>query len=492
MRSAFFQIGVLFLFATTAAWGTPRGVQVTKTSFSQGVLCLLKDRSGFLWLGTYEGLYRYDGYTFEAINTVPIEGLYLSDPAVQDLLEDSLGYLWIATGNGVTVLNPARNRTERLLMAPDTLGARRNAIHRLLISGDQLWMSSGEGRLYWASLPAAHRSLRAQEPPPFKIWNSPGQRVRHLVAAPDGGVWVQHGRDLKKLSHLDTAFVVRGQIELPPEDVQSFRFLNDSTLLLGDIFGLKRLDVATGHLTVLHDYGLPDHVREGQRSKQLRAAPGGDFWLFGHAGVFGRVEAATETFVDYAGAFEAYDFDDYPYFLSLCQDRPDHLWVGRSGGLYEVWLRDPLFDYLQVPSEAGRGGTFFTRSFHALPDSSLLIGGNAGLDRYFPRDRTFRPLTFVADEGERTPLVFAYDFFQDGDTTLIASETHGLLFYDAATDHISIHQSRAAYEAMGPERSSVQWSLAVLKDHAGVTWLGHYGGLRACARRNGHRSGVRA
>ncbi len=59
-----------------------------------GVLCLLQDQKGYLWLGTRSGLCRYDGQEFITYTTA--DGL--AADAVQALCEDREGRLWIGTG----------------------------------------------------------------------------------------------------------------------------------------------------------------------------------------------------------------------------------------------------------------------------------------------------------------------------------------------------------------------------------------------------------
>src|SRR4051794_2239161 len=117
MRATYGPLGWLLMLLVyipsqaQSPWATAR---VTKVPFHKPVTCLLKDCTGFLWLGTREGLYRYDGYEFALINTLPGNGLRLASPQVNALLEDSLQHLWVATDNGVTVFNPARDQYRHL------------------------------------------------------------------------------------------------------------------------------------------------------------------------------------------------------------------------------------------------------------------------------------------------------------------------------------------------------------------------------------------
>ncbi|MCB0689630.1 MAG: hypothetical protein KDC53_23985, partial [Saprospiraceae bacterium] len=67
--------------------------------------CIYEDSQGFLWFGTYGGLYRYDGYEFEHFTHDPDNGKSLGDNKVRCLLEDDWGNLLIGTQVGLYVLD---------------------------------------------------------------------------------------------------------------------------------------------------------------------------------------------------------------------------------------------------------------------------------------------------------------------------------------------------------------------------------------------------
>jgi ligand-binding sensor domain-containing protein/two-component sensor histidine kinase len=69
------------------------------------VSAMHQDHRGYLWLATWEGLSRFDGYRFT--NYTQADGL--GDPIVNDIVEDRHGRLWVATnGSGVARLNDDR------------------------------------------------------------------------------------------------------------------------------------------------------------------------------------------------------------------------------------------------------------------------------------------------------------------------------------------------------------------------------------------------
>ena len=70
---------------------------------------LLQDRNGLLWIGTKNGLARYDGYRFEVIRASQEEA-GLSGNYISSLFEDADGFIWIGTkGAGLNRYSPWDN-----------------------------------------------------------------------------------------------------------------------------------------------------------------------------------------------------------------------------------------------------------------------------------------------------------------------------------------------------------------------------------------------
>ncbi|MBQ9212657.1 MAG: hypothetical protein IJ150_01780, partial [Bacteroidales bacterium] len=65
------------------------------------VTSISEDGNGFMWIGTYAGLMRYDGYTFTEINSGN-DSLSLKGNTILSLEKDIEGNIWIATESGVS------------------------------------------------------------------------------------------------------------------------------------------------------------------------------------------------------------------------------------------------------------------------------------------------------------------------------------------------------------------------------------------------------
>src|SRR5262249_2495275 len=97
-----------------------------------------QDRTGFLWIGTREGLIRYDGYTATTFRHDASDPHSLSENAIRVIAEDGTGLLWVGTnGGGLERFAPATGRVRHL---PHAGGAPRS------LSNDGVYSLAEDGR----------------------------------------------------------------------------------------------------------------------------------------------------------------------------------------------------------------------------------------------------------------------------------------------------------------------------------------------------------
>ena len=113
MRSTLLSLLFLLLVSPLLAeHGTPHFHNITRENgLAQAtVTSVLEGRKGFMWMGTAEGLHRYDGYEFKIYKHSLRDSNSLSNDHVTALCEDSTDHLWIGTFVGQ--LNRFDKRTE--------------------------------------------------------------------------------------------------------------------------------------------------------------------------------------------------------------------------------------------------------------------------------------------------------------------------------------------------------------------------------------------
>ncbi len=78
------------------------------------VNCIFQDSDGFIWVGTDDGLNKFDGYNFTTYNYEPDDSSSLTATGITCLYQDSKGTIWIGTNqNGLSYLDEKNNRIKQ-------------------------------------------------------------------------------------------------------------------------------------------------------------------------------------------------------------------------------------------------------------------------------------------------------------------------------------------------------------------------------------------
>lgn len=76
------------------------------------ITCFYKDKTGFIWIGTKNGLNRYDGHSFKIFR--PAKSNSISNETINDIAGDKKGRIWVATMDGLNCYNPQTNHWDVL------------------------------------------------------------------------------------------------------------------------------------------------------------------------------------------------------------------------------------------------------------------------------------------------------------------------------------------------------------------------------------------
>lgn len=221
---------------------------------SQGMVYdLLQTKDGFLWVGTKDGLNRYDGYNFRVWNNDPYQPYSLSDNTVTALFEDSRGWLWIGSEN--QGLNLMDRKTERFyhIGLPATAAIGKEVLYDIrCIREDKsgnIWVANRGGGVFRLRIPESLKNGFPETPELGNLISPtpvPIPRVKNrqsslqeeflsLCAVRDGSIWVGSS---KGLYQVDPQTLASKMIQAPA------RFSTESGSLLqtrsGDIWGTSR------------------------------------------------------------------------------------------------------------------------------------------------------------------------------------------------------------------------------------------------------------
>ncbi|MEJ6003343.1 two-component regulator propeller domain-containing protein [Paucibacter soli] len=351
-------------FETVGAAAIPRGV----------VASMAQDRDGFLWIGTGDGLVRYDGYRFRKQERAGPDPASRNLGWIRAMLPARDGRLWLGTeSDGLAELDPQQERVELHRMdgrrAP--AGAKLPAlpsIHALAQDpSGELWVGS-LGGLYRFD-PATGRFFIAQalaEP-----------RISSLLVDRQGTLWVGSWSGLSRRRPGQDAFepvLAGGPGGLRGRQVTALMQARDGRIWVGTQEGeLALVDAESGQGSMLA------HAGAGAISGLVQL-PDGTVWV-GHGTGVDRREP------QYGAMLQRLRHDARkPLGLagqevtSLLLDQAGAVWVGGFGiglqrhqpGNHSLWLRAADAEADSPLAEAD------LRSLLPLRDGSLLAATHAG------------------------------------------------------------------------------------------------------------------
>ncbi len=434
------------------------------------VQTLLQTTDGYVWLGTQEGLVRFDGFEFHVFDR---KNSLLQSNDVGALAEDGDGNLWIATSyDGL-----ARHRYGRFTSFRAEDGLTSNLVHAVMVDRD--------GRV-WAGTQEGVSILDGDEPAPLDVGDAfRDEAIRALHQDDEGVVWI--GTQESGVIRLDGDQYTRYSTSrgLPSNEVTTIVGDRDGSVLVGTKGGLAIVDGGSIRTLTSAD-GLPnDVVRSLWRDWQ------GALWIGTEGGGLSRY---------YDGKIATYPVDRISSVFDILVDAEGSLWIGtqreglvrlqdgkftvftaeegltsssvysvvqdRDGGIWAGTIDEglSLIRDGQITSYSTENGFPINSigGLYAARNGDVWIGTRgAGLVRH--RNGRFRQFT----EADGLPDDQIYNIFEDSKGILwMGSYKEGLVRYDGRRFITYTTEDGLTHNAI----------TALVEGPAGYLWLGTYRG----------------
>jgi ligand-binding sensor domain-containing protein/serine phosphatase RsbU (regulator of sigma subunit) len=411
MRAAAFVLALL-LAAPAAGSGNVAAPPEPPASFrhlslEQGlsqaaVRALFQDSKGFLWVATEDGLNRYDGYGFTVFRNDPLDPDSLPDNGQASFAEGKGNVLWIGTiDRGIARLDLSTLRFERFLPDPQRAGGLPAGPVAAILEDRSgiLWAGVGGGGLL--RLAPGGSSFEAFRPEPGKPGGFPAAVVLALAEDAEGALWVGTvGQGVLKVDARDGR--VLEAFNRDPEDPSRTANAVVTDVLVdraGRVWAaagpLARIDPVTREVRVYrHDPSDPASFPSRQ-ARRLAEDADGRIWIATENGLV-RLDPRTEVFTTFRNRPD--DASSLPSNRTntVLVDRSGLLWTGLDGsGLAVLDLSGSPFRTHRYQAGRPDGLTApIVRGVHEAPDGTLWMGLSGGglnaLDPATGRVRAFR------------------------------------------------------------------------------------------------------
>jgi diguanylate cyclase (GGDEF)-like protein len=434
------------------------------------VLAMLQDSRGYMWFGTEDGLNRYDGYSFKTYKTDPADAASLPNNMVWAIVEDKDGDLWVGTeGGGVARWDRQTDRFVRIGTGSGAALSRQ--VRALLFAPDgALWIGTKDAGL--ARLDPDTGDLKRYAHDPGRASSLSHDGVYALLSDRAGRLWVGTDGGLDRFEPATGDFV---RYAVPGSGAAEARvraiFEDRGGRLWAGTFGggLLRLDRSRDtFVRYRHDPKQPQSLSH-DRVRSILEDGDGRLWVATDGGL-DLMEPSRTAFRHYRhDAAEASSLGD-SNVMSLYQDRGGVLWVGtRSAGVHKWNPATWSFGHVtQLGSDAQGLGVKSITGFAEDRSGRIWIGSFGG--GLYRLDRVSGELSRVhsVDANER---VMALSSHPDG-SLWFGTMDHGLVRLDPATGKLTPYRS----DARDPGSLSADAVMSLAVDRIGNVWVGTYGG----------------
>ena len=119
------------------------------------VNAMIKDHRGFLWIATYDGLNRFDGFHFTVYKNNRHDPFTLTNNTVHQICEDKAGNIWAGTEDGISCWHPNTGRFENYALKEFT-GANYTG-NIICAKNGKIWATAKDALLEY--IPATNRFI---------------------------------------------------------------------------------------------------------------------------------------------------------------------------------------------------------------------------------------------------------------------------------------------------------------------------------------------
>jgi ligand-binding sensor domain-containing protein/signal transduction histidine kinase len=398
---------------------------------------IIQDSEGYLWIATQEGLNRFDGYSFKIFKNDQSDSSTISNGFVQCLYRDNQDRLWAGTlGGGLSFYHPQTESFTHLQHDTPTPGSLSNNFVYAIFqdSKNRLWVGTDMGLNLLKEDGKGFEHLANEQSNPHSLSDN---RVRTIYEDKTGHLWIG----------------TLGGLNLLKEDSRSFaRYVhepnNSRSLLDNEVFkiledkqhrlwvatrggGLNLLDRKTGWFTHFNAHDKDLNSLSNNDVYDIIEDQNGKLWV-GTAQGLCIMDTHTNKFTQFLQNPAYPSSLSNNYVIKFLRDRSGNLWIGTYGGGINFFdAATEAFSHYSHDNE-NQGSLSENVLWGLLPDrqNRIWVGSDNGLNLLEPGKSSF--IRFFNEPGNEKSLSHNHvrNIYQDNKDRIWIATGNGLNLYD--------------------------------------------------------------
>jgi len=441
---------IIIVFACLTANGQNQSfsferIPTQKWLHQNNINCVTQDNQGFLWFGTNNGMYRFDGYSVAEFKHETHNSNSIAHNNVNHLYIDKAGVLWIGSWGGLTSYNMSTGIFTRYKHDPKNIRSLSNNDVRSIIQDDagNYWIGTFGGGLNKLNIQTeeftnyTYTSKRAN--------SIPSNYVNHMICDQSGDLWIGTRRGLCKLELDNMRFItfnktIKESDETQTVNVTSVYQEDAGAIVFGSSsHGLFRMDRKRG---LIQRFNVSDN-KDGLVSNHVQAIceeEPGKIWV-------GTPEGVNIVDVRKNEISKIQFSPENPSGLisndvkCIFKDRSGLIWLVTGEGInISTKLNKRFRKFQRSQKKNGSLSNNFIYSFNELSDGKILIGNREGLDVFDRSSLQFQkfPIQVFDETDEVSVTVKDIHVNQKGD--LLLGTSTGLFIKKNGQDEFNVYR----------------------------------------------------
>ncbi|MDF2438758.1 MAG: putative periplasmic ligand-binding sensor domain protein [Bacteroidota bacterium] len=442
------------------------------------VNCVIQDREGFMWIGTQDGLNKFDGYSFKVFKHDPKITSSISDNYIQTLCEDRSGNIWIGTyGSGLCRLNKLSGKFETFKNDSSNKGSISNDAVTSIVcdSKDNLWIGTQDGLNYYDQKAKQFRCYRNSSQDLNSISSN---KVSCVFIDNRERLWVGTDQGFNLMNTGGRGFTRFSNDPLNNNSLSK----NIVKMITQDHQGMIWIATSGGGADMFNPVNFEfRHFVAGKNSLNSN-----DVWVifedlnfnmwFGSYGDgLCRYDRKSEEFTVYKNSPSDNNSLSHNVIMCAYQDYRGLYWVGTLGGGLNVFdpVKESFRHFRHEQSNVNTLSENVVMGFWEDPDQTVWIGTyGGGLNKFNPKTNEF--IYFRKKENDKRSL--ASDIVR-----CIFRDSKGRLWIGTYGGGLNLMQSNGSFTSYRHDENDANsissddvWCIREDKD--GSVWIGTWGG----------------
>lgn len=504
---------LLFLAPVFLAFSQPTVyLGIEKGLSNNSVNTIYKDKYGFMWFGTDDGLNRYDGYNFKIFRNQINDSTSLINNQITKIIEDKQGRLFIGTRNGISLFNDYAFDFLPTYFIPEDSGKKtvtRENIRDLekdskgtLFAGAEVLgllvfdnsrqvfkqisyyatnkfspytvealQSTNDGRV-WLILQNIGLGFYDSTSNTIKLVNDSIKKANCMAADASQNLWIGTDNGLYKFDIRQKTFKYYGVGKglLSQKRVVELTFDNATKLWIAtDGGGINVLDLETDQF----DYPYVNPVNKDLTSYAITSLfkdKASRWWI-------GTLRGGVNIIDKSKIKFQTITHDPLNpnslvnnFALSFCEDYDGSVWIGTDGGGLSIWNRktNTYQNFQHNPDDpSSLNNNNVTSIIRDAGNNIWIATYGGGVNKYNRENQTF-------EHYNCSPNNYVWKLYEDAEKNLWAGTLTGGNLY-------CFNSVNKQFEIYDP---AIREVISINEDRAGTLWVGTFGYLIRVDKKN--------